>query len=56
MRTETAQESEYEATDALVAGSGLPLDDLGQCRATQFVTRDGHAIVAMVLELPQERA
>jgi N-acetylglutamate synthase-like GNAT family acetyltransferase len=41
-----ARESEYEAADALVAGSGLPLDDLDRCRATQYVVRDGAAIVA----------
>jgi len=41
-----AQESEYEAADALVAASGLPLDDLDRCRATQFVLRDGTAIIA----------
>jgi len=39
-------ESEYEAADALVQASGLPLDDLDQCRATQFVLRDGATIVA----------
>jgi len=41
-----AHESEYELADALVAGSGLPLDDLDQCRASQFVLRDGTRIVA----------
>ena len=41
-----AHESEYEVADALVAASGLPLDDLDQCRATQFVLRDGASIVA----------
>lgn len=49
---EVVGKSEYEAADALVEASGLPLDDLDQCRATQFMLRDG----AMVLELPRESA
>ncbi len=38
--------SEYEAADALVAASGLPLDDIERCRDTQFVLRDDAAIIA----------
>ena len=46
MESALARESEYEAADALVAAAGLSLDDLDQCRASQFVLRDGAAIIA----------
>jgi amino-acid N-acetyltransferase len=54
---DVARVFEYEAADALVAASGLPLDELDQCRATQFVLRDGAAIVATAaLEIRGEDA
>ena len=57
MELGTVRESEYEAADALVVASGLPLDDLDQCRDTQFVLRDGAAIIATAaLEIRGEDA
>ena len=57
MELSVARESEYEAADTLVAASGLPLDDLDQCRATQFVLRDGASIIATsTLEIRGEDA
>ncbi len=54
---EAVRESEYEVADALVQASGLPLDDLDQCRDTQFVLRDGAAIIATAaLEIRGEDA
>ncbi len=54
---EVVRESEYEAADALVEASGLPLDDLDQCRDTQFVIRDDAAIIATAaLEIRGEDA
>ena len=38
--------SEYLEADALVAASGLPLDELASCREQQFVLHDGVRIVA----------
>lgn len=57
MTPEVVGKSEYEAADALVEASGLPLDDLDQCRATQFVLRDGAVIIATsALEIRGEDA
>ena len=54
---DVARGFEYEAADALVAAAGLPLDDLDQCRATQFVLRDGTTIIATAaLEIRGEDA
>lgn len=45
MHPALVRDHEYGEVDRLVAGAGLPLDDIDRCRAHQLVVREGDAIV-----------